>query len=286
MLLVAIACGSASRKSGADIGGFPGDDEAAGDGLPDARPPDQVSDGGSFSPGNRPNDGGDAPEGGRGQGDAPPAADTGGSAGGDSATIEAGGYDASTVDAGDAPSDNDGSVAPQDACSGPLAKGDLAIVELMIATTANAGDKGEWLEVQSTRPCSLNLRGLHAASGSVALDVASDLWLPPNGILVIADSSDSSINHALPGPLLVWGGSPADVLPNGGGEIVLSSGSTVVDDLTYPAFVLYACESISFPADCAWSDRASWMRWSYSSHSWVGGCAGTPNADNTDVACY
>ncbi|MDB4995179.1 MAG: hypothetical protein JWM74_2611, partial [Myxococcaceae bacterium] len=44
--------------------------------------------------------------------------------------------------------------------------------------------------------------------------------------------------------------------------------------------------SISFPLDCAGSDRPSWTRWSYSFDSYSGTFQGTPNTDNDDVACY
>ncbi len=43
---------------------------------------------------------------------------------------------------------------------GPSAPGDVKIVELMIASQSGAGDRGEWVELQSTRSCILNLNGL------------------------------------------------------------------------------------------------------------------------------
>ena len=44
--------------------------------------------------------------------------------------------------------------------------------------------------------------------------------------------------------------------------------------------------SIAFPANCAWSDRASWSRWSMSFNVWSSPFEGTPGADNSDVSCY
>jgi hypothetical protein len=120
------------------------------------------------------------------------------------------------------------------------------------------------------------------------VDVTTDLYLPPNGIFVLADSIDPAVNNQLPSApiLLGWAGSPADVLQNGGDRVTLSVNGTVIEDLSYPAFVLINGTSISFPADCAWSDLTTWARWSYSNNFWYASFQGTPNADNTDVTCY
>jgi hypothetical protein len=288
----------------------PGDDDNGG--LPPPRQPDQMNEGGSLGVGNRGNDGSaPKPEGGRSD---PPdgsmpvnAPDSGGvpeaspqpqEAGDDTGTSsEAGAPDATTTndsgtDSGGTGSDS-GVLGPPDACAWPLGAGDVAIVELMIVSQQGASDQGEWFEVQSTRQCSVNLKGLHVVSqgavdGNVfTLDVANDLWIPPNGFVVVADSTDPSLNHSLPGTLLVWSGdSPTNSLDDAGGQLTLTVGQTTVDSLPYPAFLLYYGVSISFPADCSWSDRSSWARWSYSFNQWTPGFAGTPNTDNTDVTCY
>jgi len=175
-------------------------------------------------------------------------------------------------------------------CPTPLAAGDLAIVELMIQSATGTGDRGEWIEVQSTRDCPLDLRGLHVESprgtSNDTLDVTSSMILPPRGIFLIANSTDSILNHDLPAPLLVWDGSPSDVLKNDGDTITITSGTTPVESLTYPSLTLYPGTSISFPADCAPSDRATWGRWSYSTKAYSGAFDGTPNAANTDVTCF
>jgi hypothetical protein len=181
-------------------------------------------------------------------------------------------------------------------CPAPLGAGDLAIVELMIKSVNAFGDQGEWLEVQSTRSCILDLNGLHAESPRTTsapftpdtLDITTERLLPPSGIFVIANTLDATINHQLPtAPLLLaWAGSPADVLQDGGDRVTLSANGTVIEDLSYPAFVLVTGTSISFPANCAWSDLPDWQRWSYSQNFWTGTFQGTPNAANTDVTCF
>jgi hypothetical protein len=200
--------------------------------------------------------------------------------------------DSSAPDSSPPPPQDSGTVGPPNACPSPAGAGSLAVVELMIASQTGSGDKGEWVEIQNTQGCAYNLNGLHIESprGSLvdSVDITTDYWLPPNGIFVIADSADAATNHNVPTPpLWTWNaGNTADVLKNDGDTITISMKGTVVDNFTYPALVLYSGISVSFPADCAWSDRSSFARWSYSVYVWSSPFQGTPNADNTDVTCY
>ncbi len=194
----------------------------------------------------------------------------------------------------------DGTRAPPDAgvvdapdidarCAGPLAPGDLSIVELMIASQAGTGDHGEWVEVRSSRDCALDLFGLHADSPrgtrSDTADVTTDLWLLPGQAFVIADSSDPGSNHSLPGPLVTWAGEPSDVLRNSGDTVTLSLGGVVLDTVTYPSMTLTDGTSKSFPEDCPPGDRSDFTQWEDSTSSWTPGMNGTPAAPNTDVHC-
>ena len=186
----------------------------------------------------------------------------------------------------------DGGYAP---CTGPLQAGDLKIVEIMIASQSGSGDRGEWVEIQSTKQCRLNVNGVRVESprGTTSTDavtVTNELILEPNGTFVVAGSADPTVNHGLPAPVYAW--NAADVLKNDGDTVSVLSGATVLDSITYPSFApIDYGRSISFPADCAWSDRPSWARWSYSFTQYASGpdggvFLGTPNADNGDVACY
>lgn len=196
----------------------------------------------------------------------------------------------SNGDGGDAPATDGGATGAP--CAGPLKEGDLAIVEIMIRSVAGAGDRGEWIEVQSTRDCTLNLRGLKIQSprgeaGIDGLTVETDLLLPPNRTIVVASSLAPSTNNYLPGVVLALPGDLSDVLKNDGDTIQLVANGVTVDSLTYPKFsTVEAGRSIAFPWDCAWSERGDWSRWSYSFYGWSGAFKGTPNSDNTDVACY
>jgi hypothetical protein len=188
---------------------------------------------------------------------------------------------------GDAGAQRD--TTPDGACTQPLAPGDLRIDELMIASVAGAGDDGEWLEVASTLDCVANLNGVHGECPRGAkvstFDVTGDVWLPPRGAFVVADSSDPAINHALPGLVVAWFGHPGDVLRNQGSTITISLDGTLLDTITYPSLSLAIGTSVAFPADCDASARGDFTRWKRSTTSWFPGFLGTPNAPNTDVHC-
>jgi hypothetical protein len=174
-------------------------------------------------------------------------------------------------------------------CTAPPCAGDLVIDELMIESVAGAGDHGEWLEIESTIDCALDLRGLHGdvPSGSKVrtFQIGDDLWIPARGTLVVADSSNASINHDLPGTVATWSAQPGDVLRNKGGTVTLHMNGVVLDTLTYPSMTLSVGASVAFPADCPLSRRTDWTAWQTSTASWFPGFVGTPNAPNTDVQC-
>ena len=165
-----------------------------------------------------------------------------------------------------------------------------AIVELMITSKSGSGDSGEWIEIQNTRACWLELKGLTVESprGASAPNVATitdDFELAPNATFVVADSDDPVKNHAIPGKVISW--NATDVLKNDGDTLTVKLGAVQVVSLTYPAFTnLTPGRALSFPIDCAWSDRASWPRWSLTFTEYATGFKGTPNGDNADVACF
>ncbi len=254
-----VACAPAATKSQKGDGGDTYEEDPTDPVLTPPRPPDYESDdSGAFDLGarknNNPTDGGRVVE--------------------DAGHFEAG---------------PDGSVIVP-LCSGALAAGDVKIVEIMISSVAGQNDSGEWVELQSTRSCRLNIKGLTVGSprGTVSTDsvtIGTDTILAPYGIFVVADSPDTTVNHGLPTPIFSW--NAVDALKNDGDTINVSAGATAIDTLTYPRFSsLPAGRSISFPADCAWSDRDTWARWSYSFNTYSTLLQGTPNKDNTDVTCY
>ena len=182
-----------------------------------------------------------------------------------------------------------GSDADDAGCTAPLAAGSLAIDELMIESVAGTGDYGEWVEVENSLACAVNLRGLHGecATGATVhtFDVTGNVWIPAGGTFLVADSSDPAINHYLPGTLVVWTGQPGDVLRNEGGTVTLMWNGSLVDTVTYPSRKLVVGASIAFPSNCMPTQITDWTTWQTSISSWFPGFDGTPNAPNTDVTC-
>jgi Lamin Tail Domain len=176
-------------------------------------------------------------------------------------------------------------------CPAPLATGDLVIVEVMVASMSGSGDIGEWVELQSTRSCRLNLRGLHVESprGTASpdtLDFTQDTFVPPLGTVIVADSLDPSKNHNLPGQVFAWAATPSDVLKNGGDTVTLTAGGVTIDTLTYAVSDPWTYGvSMSFASNCAASLRTNLGKWAGSKGSWATGLYGTPNAANSDITC-
>ncbi len=174
-------------------------------------------------------------------------------------------------------------------CIGSLAPGALVIDELMIASVAGAGDDGEWIEVASTLDCAVDLAGLHGETPRGAqvatFDVTGDVWIPPRGRFVIADSSDPAINHYLPGLVIPWFGHLGDVLRNKGTSVTLTWSGALIDSVTYPALSITVGTSITFPSDCDLTARSDWSQWQRSTASWFPAFFGTPNGPNDDVHC-
>jgi hypothetical protein len=273
---VAVACGAqettAKKKGPLPTGEDLGDD--FGDTSDPTRDPDfSTTNAGTFGAGERQSKG--APDGGRLGTDAEaPAADGG------SVLVDGGKEGGTTVP------------PPRVYCTGPLVAGDLAVVELMVTSRAGSGDVGEWVEIQSTRSCWLKIDTLRVESprGTTGVDFAlitQSFELPPYGIFLVADTMDPVKNNGLPAPRASFESS--DVLKNDGDTVRILSGTTLVDELSYPSFSnITPGRSLSFPSDCAFGVRKEGTldRWSLSFDDWKPGFVGTPGPDNDDVTCY
>lgn len=178
-----------------------------------------------------------------------------------------------------------------DGCTEPLGPGALVIDEMMVESVAGTGDYGQWIEIASTSSCAVDLSGLHAecpvGDKVRTLDVDQDLWVPPGGRFIIADSTDPATNHYLPGAVLAWNGDPGSVLRKSGGTVSLmaNGGSVIVDSVTWPKLAVVVGASVAFPENCSPSERSDWTQWQTSTASWFPGFYGTPNAPNADVSC-
>lgn len=184
------------------------------------------------------------------------------------------------VDAG--PTDGGAKVT----CAGTLAKGDLAVVEIMIASRSGSGDDGEWLEVQNTRDCWLKVKDVIVESPRGALInaavVSEDLELAPKASFLVGGSAAKSMAA---GKVYVW--DTTDVLKNDGDTVTVRIGNVVIDQLTFPSFGnLEPGRALAFPADCPASARSDWSRWSLAFDVFGGKYKGTPNIPNVDVTCF
>jgi hypothetical protein len=186
-------------------------------------------------------------------------------------------------------SGSSGSIIGKKFCDGDLEAGDLAIVEIMIASKSGSGDSGEWVEIKSTRDCWLHLAGVSVESprGSAAADVASvdgTVDLAPGGSFVVADSDDATKNHGIKGTVLSW--DATDVLKNDGDTITVKLGEAQIDSVSYPSLAAAtAGVSVAYPAACEGADRGDWLKWTASADTFGGTLKGTPNAPNDDVKC-
>lgn len=181
----------------------------------------------------------------------------------------------------------DGGPLPKTYCTGAIVAGDLAVVELQIASRTGALDNGEWVEIRSTRACWLKLDGVTVESPRASLTNRAALAgeLAPGTSIVVADSADPIANHGVGGFMAIW--AATDVLKNDGDTISIKLGALVVDSLTYPAFSnLEPGRTVSFPSDCPASARSDWRRWSLSFHGYGGTFEGTPNTPNDDITCF
>lgn len=185
-------------------------------------------------------------------------------------------------------SSSSGSLAEKKFCDGALVAGDLAIVEIMIASKSGSGDAGEWVEIKSTRDCWLHLEGVTVSSprGSAGADTATvdgALDLSPGGTFVVADSDDPTKNHGIQGNVVSW--DATDVLKNDGDTITVKLGDVVIDSLTYPNLAAASAgTSVAFPSACEGTKRTDWLSWTASKGDFAT-LHGTPNAPNDDVTC-
>lgn len=173
-------------------------------------------------------------------------------------------------------------------CEGDLKAGDLAVVEIMIASKTGSGDAGEWVEIKSMRDCWLHLSGVTVSSprGTAGADTvtAGEVDLSPGGSFVVADSDDTTKNHGIKGTVLSW--DATDVLKNDGDTITVKLGEVQIDSVTYPSLAAAtAGVAVAYPSACDAADRGDWLKWTASKDTFGTTLKGTPNAPNDDVTC-
>ncbi len=175
-------------------------------------------------------------------------------------------------------------------CAGPIQAGDLRIVEILVDSIAGTGDKGEWIEIENARSCTVNLDGVRVSSPRVATAadeaiISGTTLLPPGERFIVASSTSGAVNGGLPGLVVAFAGNGSDFLDGYQDLIMVQAGQTLVDLFTYDLIGLSIGTPYAFPEMCAESLRKTVSSWKVSRHAWSPGKFGTPNAPNDDVAC-
>jgi len=184
----------------------------------------------------------------------------------------------------------DGGPAPVTYCAGPLLAGDLMITEFLISSRSGSADDGEWVELSSTRTCTLKIGGLVVESPRGTLfdraTLPATAEVAPGGKVLVVGSTTKAATFGFPEPSYAF--SATDILKNDGDRITVRSGTLVIDQLDYPAFSnITPARSVAFPKNCPATVRSDWARWSLTFSTYAAGAQrGTPGRDNTDVTCY
>ena len=143
-----------------------------------------------------------------------------------------------------------------------LEAGSVAIVEVMISSRSGSGDLGEWFEIVSTAPCTLDLTGMLIVSpdggGAEQTHTVGALTMMPSSRLVFAQSGNALENHLLPHDY-VYGS--LIVLDNASDWIELRRGADVIDRVGWPSGGFSHGRARQFPQGGDLRNNASWSLW-------------------------
>ena len=239
-----------------------------------------------------PTDGGQSTDGGQNARDAgsEPARDAGSDDGGSSVIDARGPVDAGGEDGGEsvitdaAPTPVDGGTA---VCRPVL--GSLAIVELMIASTAGSDDRGEWFEVLNTTTCDIDLAGLiissPTSSGTAREHVVTAGVVRAGQPYVFALSGIVDENHGLAADYVYGegGGYYEVILNNGDDNLELRLGAELINRVAWTSGTYTTGHAKQFPNGLPPNTNETWGSWCdattiYSSSG--GTFYGTPGGPN------
>ena len=119
-----------------------------------------------------------------------------------------------------------------DAAPAPASAGAIVFTEVMAASQAGSGDRGEWFELTNTTDAPLDLgRCTITDDGSDIHDIAGPLVVPAGGALVLARSANSVENHGL-APDYIYAGI---TLGNTADALNLNCDGTLIDRIAWTA---------------------------------------------------
>ncbi len=180
------------------------------------------------------------------------------------------------------------SIAP----SVPVA-GEVLFTEVMVASSGNATDDAEWMELYNpSTTTSFELQGCTISNGTTNHVITSTVVVAPGGYALLGRSTDTAVTL---GAAVNYSYGSAFQLINGGGNLKLTCAATVVDELKASA------EANGYPSD--WGSAANYGRsfqvdpafrtasandddanWCNGQGSFGTGVYGTPGAANVNCA--
>lgn len=172
------------------------------------------------------------------------------------------------------------------ACADPLEPeaGAVVIAEFLPNPVAAADSDGEWVELVNVSDTAVDIAGCSLTdAGGVGDDhliASASLVLPPQGMLLLAKSTDTLVNGGLPAVDYAFGTTFS--LTNDADEIVLDCSGVIVDQVVYDATWAFddgraaALSGDQLDADA--NDDAS--NWCGASAPYGDGDLGTPGVEN------
>jgi hypothetical protein len=169
--------------------------------------------------------------------------------------------------------------------------GNLAIVEVMVASATGSADRGEWFEVLNFGDCRVDLTGLVIQSptgtGVLKMHTVTGGVVAPGQHFVFALSGAPAENHGLPHDYVYGTGGADDVILNNSADsLTLIAGGVTIDSVAWPGGGYTAGRSRQLSTAFTPIMNDSWSRFCDSTgvYSMMGGTfQGTPQAAN--IAC-
>jgi len=160
----------------------------------------------------------------------------------------------------------------------PPSPGQLVITEIMANPNAVDDVLGEWFEVRNVSASPISLMGLTLATASNSTTVASDVIVPPGGIIVLGRNADPVANG---GVVVAYAYGDAIPLPNNNMVLTISREGVVIDAVSFPGLAAVAGKSFSLnPAAQTAIDNDTLANWCWSGSALTSGDFGTPGAVN------
>ncbi len=203
------------------------------------------------------------------------------------------------VQAEDGEQCDDGNIDPDDGCDEecklePVAaeEGDILITEIMKDPSIASDTDGEWFELYNTTEYDIDINGWHVVDDGMddhTIFMEGGVVVPGESFFVMGRSNDQDVNGGVAVDY-VYGGVEGETfnLANKDDEVILKSGSTIVDEVKYDNGETFPDQpgiSMSLTPD-AFDDEGNddGGNWCNATTSYGDGDLGSPGADNPACA--